>query len=282
MNAGTLIGRITHACGAFAAALLALGMPPAHAEGIQGWEVWMREPASPVYEGIYDLHYLLTVIMAVVVVVVLALLLYVMIRFRESANPTPATWSHNTTVEVIWTLIPVLILVGISVPSFNLLYFMDKTTEPDLTIKITGYQWYWEYEYPDEQIGFIANMIQDADLKEGQPRLLATDNHVVVPVGKNVQVLLTAADVLHAWAVPELGVKKDAVPGRLNETWFRVDRPGIYYGQCSELCGRLHGFMPITIEAVSDAEYEAWLTGAKEEFGLADAGLDQSVQVAAR
>ena len=190
---------------------------------------------------------------------VLCLLIFVILRFNEKANPEPSKTSHNTVIEVIWTAVPVMILIVIAVPSFSLLYYMDRTPDAEMTIKATGFQWYWSYEYPDQDgIELTAIMLQDDELQPGQPRLLATDNDLVVPVGTNIRLLVTAADVLHAWAMPSLGVKKDAVPGRLNETWFRVDKPGMYYGQCSEICGEGHGFMPISLRAVSKEEFADW------------------------
>jgi len=189
------------------------------------------------------------------------------VRFNEKANPTPTKTSHNTALEVIWTIVPIIILVAIAVPSFKLLYFMDKTGKPEMTLKVTGSQWYWSYEYPDfGKIAFDSQIIPDADLKPGQKRLLEVDNRVVVPVDTNIRVLVTANTVIHAWAVPALGIKIDSVPGRMNETWMRVIRPGVYYGQCSELCGINHGFMPIAVEAVSKADFKKWLGKAKAKF----------------
>jgi cytochrome c oxidase subunit 2 len=201
---------------------------------------------------------------------VLALLLYVCFRFRASANATPSRRTHNTLLEIAWTAVPVLILVVIAIPSFKLLYFMDRVTDPELTIKAIGHQWYWSYEYPDDgDFTFDAYLVADEDLQEGQPRLLTTDNAVVLPVQTDIQVLITATDVLHSWAVPAFGVKTDGVPGRINETWLRIEEPGMYYGQCSELCGDYHGFMPIMVRAVTKEEYEAWTQQAQEEFARA-------------
>ncbi|HEY8352476.1 MAG TPA: cytochrome c oxidase subunit II [Sphingomonadales bacterium] len=237
------------------------------------WQTYFQEAASEVMHGIVDLHDLLLVIITGITVLVMALLLYVILRFRRSANPVPSKTSHNTLIEVIWTLLPVLILVAIAIPSFKLLYLQDKVHEADLTIKATGSQWYWSYEYPDHDgIAFDSLMLTDEEAAAaGEPRLLATDTRVVVPVGKVVRVLVTASDVLHAWAVPAFGVKIDAVPGRLNETWFRAEREGIYYGQCSELCGIRHAFMPIAVEVVSEERFAAWLEEAKEQYAMKDA-----------
>ena len=193
-------------------------------------------------------------------------MLYACVRFRASANPNPSKRTHNVTVEVLWTLIPCLILIVMAVPSFKILYKQDAIPKADLTIKAIGYQWYWGYEYPDENLAFDSYMIEEKDLKVDQPRLLAVDNEVVVPVDKVVKVLITANDVLHAWALPSFGVKRDAVPGRINETWFKAEKIGTYYGQCSELCGIKHAFMPIAVKVVSEEEYQEWLSEARAKF----------------
>jgi cytochrome c oxidase subunit 2 len=209
---------------------------------------------------------LLLPIIIAISVFVLFLMVYACIRFRASRNPNPSTTTHNVAVEVLWTLIPCLILIVMAVPSFKILYKQDTIPKADVTVKAIGYQWYWGYEYPDENIIFDSYMIETKDLKKDQPRLLAVDNEVVVPVNKVVKVLITANDVLHAWALPSFGVKRDAVPGRINETWFKAEKVGTYYGQCSELCGIKHAFMPITVRVVSDEDYQEWLTGAKIKF----------------
>lgn len=234
------------------------------------WQINLQAAATPVHEKVHEFHNLLLVIITGIVVIVTALLFYTLWRYRAKKSPNPSNTTHNVKLEVIWTLIPCLILLVIAVPSFKLMYFMDRTVEPDMTLKVTGYQWYWGYEYMDEQfegINFFSYMIPDdeIDTSKGQLRTLETDNPVVVPVNKNVRVLLTAADVIHSWAVPAFGVKTDAVPGRVNETWFRVTKPGMYYGQCSEICGINHGFMPIQIKAVPQDEFEAWVTAKKTE-----------------
>ena len=198
---------------------------------------------------------------------VLGLLLYVMVRFNAKANPEPSKTTHNTLVEVAWTVIPIIILIVIAIPSFRLLYFDRAIPDADLTIKATGHQWYWSYEYPDDDgMTFDAIMLEDDELKPGQPRLLATDNDVVVPVNRNVRIIITASDVIHNWAIPAFGMKMDAIPGRLNEAWFRATRTGTFYGQCSELCGVRHAFMPIAVRVVTEEEYAAWLVTAKQEF----------------
>ena len=231
------------------------------------WQLGFQKSASKSMSDIVWFHdYMLLPIITAITVFVLFLLAYACIRFRASKNPVASTTSHNTTIEVIWTLVPCLILIVMAVPSFKVLYSQDEIPKADVTIKAIGYQWYWGYEYPDENIVFDSYMIADKDLKEGQPRLLAVDNEVVVPVNKVVKVMITANDVLHAWALPSFGVKRDAVPGRINETWFKADRTGTFYGQCSELCGIKHAFMPITVNVVSEEDYNQWLEKAKVKF----------------
>ena len=238
------------------------------------WQLNFQPAASPVAERIESLHDLLLFIKVAISVFVLALLAYVCIRYRADRNPVPSRRTHNTVIEIAWTAIPVLILVVIAIPSFKLLYFMDRAVNPEMTLKAVGHQWYWSYEYPDNgDFTFDAYMIADEDLQEGQLRLFDVDNRVVLPVETDVRLLTTATDVLHSWAVPALGVKLDAVPGKINETWLRINRPGIYYGQCSELCGAYHGFMPVMIEAVSKEEFDAWVQQAQEEFARAG-GVD--------
>ena len=233
------------------------------------WAVNLLDAVTPVHHQVHDFHNLMLVIMASIVVVVLGLLLYVMIRYNRRLSPEPKTFTHNTLVEVIWTAIPVMILLVISIPSFKMLYFMDTVPEPEMTLKVSGFQWGWEYEYPDhEGIGFRSYMIPDdqIDVRKGQKRLLSTDYVVVVPVDTTIEVLTTATDVIHSWAMPAFGVKKDAVPGRTNSTWFRVTEEGTYYGQCSEICGKGHAYMPIEVQVVSKEEFERWVESAKEEF----------------
>ena len=254
-------------------ALLAFGAgAPGWAAQPMPWQLGLQASATTGMDRIDDFHNLLLVVTTGISVFVLALLLYVMVRYRVGNNPVPARTSHHTVVEVLWTVVPVLILMLIAIPSFRLLYFTDVTPQVEVTIKAIGRQWYWSYEYPDHGNFTFDALITDAkDLKAGQPRLLETDNRVVVPVNTNVRVLVTAADVVHAWAVPAFGVKKDGVPGRLNETWFRAKREGVYYGQCSELCGTNHGFMPITVEVVSREAFARWAAEAKKKFASVDA-----------
>ena len=232
------------------------------------WQIGFQEAASPTMEKINELHTTVMWIITFIALFVFALLGYVVWRYRASRNPTPSKRSHHVLLEIVWTAIPALILVFIAFPSMKLLYFMDKTEKADMTLKIIGHQWYWTYEYPDEKVGFDSQMILDEDIKPGQIRLLSVDNEIILPVGKNVRLLMTSDDVLHAWAVPALGIKQDTIPGRLRETWVRINREGVFYGQCSELCGKGHGFMPIAVRAVSVEKYQEWLAQAKSKFAL--------------
>ena len=237
------------------------------ANELKDWQLGFQKSASQGMSDIVWFHdYMLLPIITAITAFVLFLLLYTCVRFRESKNKVASTTSHKTMIEVLWTLIPCLILIVMAVPSFKILYSQDTIPKADVTIKAIGYQWYWGYEYPDENIIFDSYMIEDKDLLPGQPRLLAVDNEVIVPVNKVVKVLITANDVLHAWALPAFGVKRDAMPGRVNETWFKADRVGTFYGQCSELCGIKHAFMPITVKVVTEEEYQEWLDEAKIKF----------------
>ena len=239
------------------------------AEQPKNWQLGYQKSVTSVMDDLVFMHdYILLPIITAISVFVLFLILYAVWKFKASKNPNPTKTSHNTLLEVLWTVIPCLILVVIAIPSFKLLYKQDVIPKADITIKAIGYQWYWGYEYPDQKIAFEASMIETKDLKPGQPRLLATDKHVVVPVNKVVKVLITANDVLHAWALPAFGVKRDAVPGRINETWFKAEKEGIFYGQCSELCGIKHAFMPITVEVVSEEKYKEWVEMAKVKYAM--------------
>lgn len=231
------------------------------------WQMGLQAAASPVKAEMVSFHNLLMVIITGIVIFVTMLLGYVMVRYNAKANPTPSQNSHNTLVEVLWTVVPVIILIVIAVPSFRLLYLADRIENADMTIKVTGRQWYWDYEYPDHEIVFSSFMIPDEELQPGQRRLLDVDNRVVLPVDTNIRIHITAGDVLHSWAVPALGIKTDAVPGRLNETWVRIEEPGVYYGMCSELCGVNHGFMPIAVEAVSKEDFEGWVETQQAALG---------------
>ena len=255
-------------------ALAALGFAAfaAHAEEPRPWELGPQRAASLTAERIDSFHALLMWIITLIVLLVLGLLLTVMWRFRESKHPTPTRTSHNTLIEVLWTVIPIMILVTIAIPSFKLLYYADKTRDAELTLKAIGHQWYWSYEYPDSKIAFDAMLIEDANLKPGQIRLLDTDNRVVLPVHTNIRVLVTSTDVIHAWTVPPLGVNINAIPGRLNETWMNIEREGVYYGQCFQLCGINHGFMPIAIQAVSKEAFAKWLADNKNKQAEGNGG----------
>ncbi len=256
----------------------------AMADGVAvDWQLGLQAPASPSAEHIHDFHNLLLYIITAIAVFVLILLAWVVIRYNSHMNPTPSQFSHNVMIEVLWTVVPVIILIVIVLPSFKLLYYNDRTENPDMTLKITGYQWYWGYEYPDHGgINFLSYMVPDAEIKpeEGQKRLLSVDNVVVLPVEKNIQILVNGGDVLHSWAVPALGIKMDAIPGRLNETWVRINKPGTYYGQCSELCGKDHSYMPIEIRAVTEEEFNAWVEKAKQEFTMQDNLEPKTIQFA--
>jgi cytochrome c oxidase subunit 2 len=226
------------------------------------WQTWHQVAATPVAERTFSLHYDLMYVISAIVIFVFGLLLVVIIRFNAKANPVPQQFTHKPVLEVIWTIVPVIILISILIPSWQLIYYQERTTKPEMTLKVTGYQWYWGYEYPDQGgVNFLSNYIHDKDIDpaKGQVRLLSVDNPVVVPVETNIQVLVTAADVIHSWSVPAFGVKMDAVPGRINETWMRITKPGVYYGQCDQLCGANHSFMPIEIRAVSKEDFQAWV-----------------------
>lgn len=261
--------------GLVAAIISFVAFPALSAEGLaKPWQLGFQEPATPVMERLFELHDFLVIVMAAISIFVLGLLLYVCVRYHHRVNKNPSKNAHNTTIEIIWTVVPILILAAIFIPSYRLHYDCIHTIgcneegtpeEADLTLKVIGYQWYWNYEYPEAELVYDSYMKQDEDLLPGEPRLLAVDNPVVVPVHANVRVLVTGGDVLHSWAMPAFGVKQDTVPGRLNETWFRAEKEGTYYGQCSELCGRLHGFMPIQVEVVSQEFYDKWLKTAQED-----------------
>lgn len=226
------------------------------------WEWHLQASGSPVMDNIVWFHDFLSVLIIVITLFVLALLVIVVVKFNSKANPVPSRTTHNTLIEVVWTLVPVLILVGIAVPSFRLLFLELDVPKADLTIKATGKQWYWSYAYPDNgKFEFDSLMAQDK-----QPRLLGVDNEMVVPVNKVIRVQVTGADVIHAFALPAFGVKIDAIPGRLNETWFKATKTGMFYGQCSELCGKDHAFMPIAIRVVNDQEFASWVESAKKKY----------------
>jgi cytochrome c oxidase subunit II len=231
------------------------------------WELGLQEAGSPVMADIIWFHDLLLVLITAIALFVLVLLAIIVVRFNARRNPTPSRTTHNTPIEVIWTIVPVLILVVIAVPSFRLLFLELDEPKADLTVKATGKQWYWSYSYPDNgNFEFDSLIVADKDLKAGQPRLLTVDNELVVPVNKIVHVLVTGADVIHSFAVPSFGIKIDAVPGRLNDTWFKATAEGTYHGQCSELCGKDHAFMPITVHVVNDTDFGKWVADAKKKY----------------
>lgn len=247
------------------AALAGLGQP-------SPWQVGLQQSASPVMDNIIWFHDFLLYIITGIAGFVLVLLVVVMVRFNARTNPIPSRTTHNTLIEIAWTLIPIVILMFIAVPSFKLLFFQLNVPPADLTVKATGKQWYWSYSYPDNgQFEFDSLMLKEGERKEGQPRLLAVDNEMVVPVNKTVRVITTGSDVIHSFAVPSFGIKIDAVPGRINETWFTATREGVYYGQCSELCGKNHAFMPIAVRAVSEQAFSAWVEEAKKKYARDEA-----------
>jgi len=271
----TAIGGVLLSSSTFAQDLKIEGAPVPGGIGLQ-------PAATELAEDIHFLHNdLLMWIITPITIFVMGLLLYCIIRFREKANPVPSKNTHNTLLEVLWTVIPALILVGIAVFSFPILYRQLEIPTPELTIRAIGHQWYWSYEYPDNgNFTFDANLIEKADIKPGQNYLLDTDNPVVLPVDTNIRIQITASDVIHSWTVPAFGVKHDAVPGKVNESWFNIKKPGIYYGQCSELCGVKHAYMPIAIHAVSKDAFQAWVSEAQTKFAKVD-GTPPATSVAA-
>jgi len=258
---------------AAAAAVLAAG-PGAALAGIgqpTPWQIGMQTPVTPVMQDIFGFNTFLFWITTAIAVFVLVLLAVIIVRFNARANPVPSRTTHNTLLEVLWTIVPIVILVVIAIPSFRILFTQLDLPKPDLTIKATGKQWLWSYTYPDNgDFEFSSTMLRDKDLKPGQPRLLAVDNEMVVPVNKVVHVLVTGADVIHSFAVPSFGIRIDAIPGRINDTWFKATREGMYYGQCSELCGVDHSFMPIAVRVVSDQEFTKWAAETKQKYAAED------------
>ena len=242
-------------------------------EGPAPWQLGLQESASDRMTRIIDLHNFVLWIITAICLFVLGLLVWIMVRYNAKANPTPTATTHNTVLEVLWTVIPVAILVAIAIPSFRLLYYQDVIPQADITIKAIGKQWYWTYEYPDNgNFTFDALMLSDRVAQEkGEPRLLGTNNHVVVPVNTNVRLITTGADVIHAWAIPAFGVKIDAVPGKINQTWFNANREGKFYGESSELSGARHVFMPITVEVVSRERFDQWVEEARTRFATVGA-----------
>jgi cytochrome c oxidase subunit 2 len=235
------------------------------------WELGFQPPATPVKDRLSAFHDELLIIITLITVFVLGLLVYVMWRFNQQRNPVPSRTSHNTVIEMLWTVVPVLILVIIAIPSFKLMYYMDRVPNPEMTIKVTGHQWYWSYEYPDQGgLVFDSNIIPDDQLKPGQKRLLDVDNPLVVPEDTIIRVLITGTDVIHSWFVPSFGVQEYAIVGRLNESWMKIEHAGTYYGQCNQICGVNHAFMPIKVEAISKDAFQHWLVDAKKKFARHD------------
>jgi cytochrome c oxidase subunit II len=265
------IGALTLTGGIAAAALLGMGTELA-AQPVN-WQLGLQDAADERMTEIIRLHNFVLWIITAICLFVLALLTWIIVRFNAKANPKPTATTHNTILEVLWTVVPVAILVIIAIPSFRLLYAQDVIPQADLTIKAIGKQWYWSYEYPDNgNFTFDALMLSDrVAAQNNEPRLLGTNNHVIVPVNRTVRVLTTGADVIHAWAIPAFGVKIDAVPGRINATWFRANREGKFYGECSELCGARHAFMPITVEVVSQERFDQWVQEARTRFATVGA-----------
>jgi cytochrome c oxidase subunit II len=253
VTAGALLGSAS-------VALAGLGHP-------SPWQIGLQDSATPVMDDITSFHNFLLWVIAAIAGFVLVLLLIIIVRFNARANPTPSRTTHNTPIEVLWTIVPVIVLAVIAVPSFRLLFVELDVPKPALTVKVTGKQWFWTYAYPDNgNFEFDSLMIADKDLKPDQPRLLSVNNEMVVPVNEVVHVLVTGADVIHSFNVPSFGIRIDAIPGRINDTWFKATKEGIFYGECSELCGKDHSFMPIAVRVVSQDDFNAWLVKAKQQF----------------
>jgi len=265
------------------APLLAPNAGSALAQGVvaapKPWEMGMQAAYSPMKEGIIQLHTLVLWIITLITIFVGALLVWVMVRYNAKRNPVPSRLSHHTGIEIAWTVIPVLILVVIAIPSFRLIYYLDRTPDPDMTIKVTGHQWYWEYTYPDQgNVDIESRYIHDEDLKPGQLRLLDVDNQMVIPAGKKIRILTNSADVIHSFFIPSLGAQRYAIPGRTIELWLEANQPGTYYGECNQICGQDHSRMPISIKAVSDADFKVWVDQAKKS---ADAGRPDATRMLA-
>jgi cytochrome c oxidase subunit 2 len=248
----------------------------------KNWQLGFSEPATALMSDVISFHsYILMPIISGISIFVLALLLFIAYRYNSNRNQTASMTTHNTVIEVLWTVIPVILLIIIAIPSFRILYTAETIPKADLTIKAIGNQWYWSYEYPDyDDFSFDANMLQDDELSDPSLRLLETDTQIVVPINKVVKLLITSNDVLHAWTIPAFAVKRDAVPGRLNETWFKAEKIGTFYGQCSELCGPKHAFMPINVKVVTQEEFDNWLNFAQEEYASSKTNFNQSFEVA--
>jgi len=265
-----------------AALTLALWDGAAFADQPRDWQLGFQAAATPITERIHQFNNMLLIIIFAIAIFVFALLIIVMVRFNHRAHPEPSRTSHNTVIEVLWTVVPVLILVTIAIPSFKLMYYMDRVPDAKMTVKVTGHQWYWEYTYPDNgNLDFNSNVVADKDLKQGQPRLLTVDNPLVIPVNTTIRVQVAGSDVIHSWFVPSFGVQEYAVIGRLNEAWMQVLRTGTYYGECNQICGVNHAFMPIEVVVKSQDDFQKWLTEAKTKFSSLDKPKDNATQVAA-
>jgi cytochrome c oxidase subunit 2 len=251
-----------------------LASPPAMAQAPRPWEMNMQPAFSPMKQGIIDLHNLVLILITIITLFVAALLVWVCVRYNEKRNPIPSQTSHHTGLEIAWTVIPVLILVVMAIPSFRLIYYLDRTPDPAMTIKVTGHQWYWEYIYPDSgNLAIESRYIRDEDLKPGQLRLLDVDNQLVIPAGKKIRILTNSADVIHSFFIPALGAQRYAIPGRTIELWLQADKPGVFYGECNQICGQDHSKMPIAVHAVTETEFRTWIDSAKKS---ANASPDQS------
>jgi len=275
-----VFSRLAGIAATIAALLASLGT--ALADGVPtDWQIGMQEAVTPVMQDIVSFHDFLLWVIAFIAGFVLILLLIIIVRFNARANPTPSRTTHNTFLEVVWTIVPVVVLTIIAVPSFRLLFVELDVPKPDLTVKVTGKQWFWTYAYPDSgNFQFDSVMIADKDLKPGQLRLLAVNNEMVVPVNEVVHVLVTGADVIHSFNVPAFGIRIDAIPGRINDTWFKATAEGTYYGECSELCGENHSFMPIAVHVVSQADFNTWLTQAKKQYAADEPAMPTTVAAA--
>jgi cytochrome c oxidase subunit 2 len=252
--------------------LLGLGSHPVFAQMPRPWEMGMQPAFSPMKRAIIDLHNLVLVLITIITVFVTVLLAWVCYRYNERRNPIPSQTSHHTGLEIAWTVVPVLILVVMAIPSFRLIYYLDRTPDPDMTVKVTGHQWYWEYTYPDNgNVDIESRYIHDEDLKPGQLRLLEVDNQLTIPVGKKIRILTNSADVIHSFFIPSLGAQRYAIPGRTIEMWIMAEKPGVYYGECNQICGQDHSKMPIAVHAVSEPEFNAWIEQAKKAASNAPA-----------
>jgi cytochrome c oxidase subunit 2 len=258
-----------------------MAAPGAEAAEPKPWQFGFQPSATEVMDRLSAFHDVLLVIITLIAAFVLGLLVYVMWRFNQQRNPAPSRTSHNTVIEMLWTVVPVLILISIAIPSFKLMYYMDRVPNPEMTVKVTGHQWYWSYEYPDQGgLAFDSNIVPEDQLKAGQKRLLDVDNPLVVPADTIIRVQVTGTDVIHSWFVPSFGVQEYAIVGRLNESWMKIDHPGTYYGQCNQICGVNHAFMPIKVEAMPKDAFQRWLVDAKKKFARRDDGTG-AVRIAA-